>query len=300
MGIFRDQMEQEMEIRGLAPHTKVQYRNWMRRLLAFVRKPADQIELQEIRSFQCAIGQSGVAASSFNVCTGALRLFFFGVLKRDWDRQDIRYRRERKRAPRVMSREEVHRLLEAARGLRERAIFALLYATGLRLGEALRLKIVDIDRDRRVIRIQESKFGKDRYVMFSETLRHELRAYYKVFRPKVYLFENAKTGARLDMSTIQKAFKRARLRAGILKLVTPHTLRHSFASHLLEDGTDVRRVQVLLGHTSVKTTQHYTHVAENYLTRTISPLDTLSRHTRREQNSSPAIPHTSTPPPKRP
>ena len=275
MGAHRDSMEREMTIRGLAETTKLLYVAWMRRLLTYCRRPADRITLEEIRGFQQSLGEIGVSSSNFNICTSALRLFFLDVLKRPWSRVDIQRRREPKTCPQVLSRDEVLRLLNAARSLRDRAAFALMYGCGLRLGEIIRLKICDIDGKRRVIRIHESKYGKDRYVMLSDGLRSLLREYYKLARPKVHLFENLLTGCTMDPRTFQKLFKRACKTARIIKAVTPHTLRHTFATHRLENGTDVRRVQMLLGHTSVRTTEHYTHVAENFLATTPSPLDEL-------------------------
>lgn len=277
MGTLCGRMQQEMSVRGLAETTKEQYVSWMRRLIRFVKKPADQIELDQIREFQCALDKAGISSSGFNICTGALRLFYIDVLERPWKRTSIARRRDRKRVPQVLSRDEVLRLLDVAGSLRDRAVFALMYGCGLRIGEVTRLKIADIDGQRHAILIRQSKFGKDRYVMFSDALRHLLRAYYKEFRPKVYLFEHPRWRTPITPSTFQKVFKRALKRARIAKEVTPHTLRHCFATHGLENGTDVRRVQVLLGHTSVKTTQHYTHVAEDFLTTTPSPLDELLR-----------------------
>lgn len=275
MGALHDRMEQEMAIRGLVDTTRKQYVSWMRRLVNHARKPADQIGLDEIRRFLSASDVSSVSASSFNICVSALRLFFIDVLKKPWARQDFRYRRQRVRSAVVLSRDEVGRILRVAGSLRNRAAFATLYAGGFRLGELVRLKVSDIDGRRGVIRIERSKFGKDRYVMLSRKLRLVLREYYKQQRPKIYMFENTQTGRPIDKTSIQKAFHRACRRAGITKAATPHTLRHSFATHLLENGTDVLRLQVLLGHSSVKTTMHYTHLAEDFLTTTTSPLDKL-------------------------
>jgi len=269
-------MVQEMVVRGFSPVTRYTYAWWMSRFVSFFRISPDRLGLSEINHFQHHLASSGVSFSGFNQCVAALRFFYQRVLKVSWDIHQIPYQKRIRRVPAVLSGQEVLRLLEAAGSILERAMLATIYASGLRLGEARRLKLADIDRDRRVIRIEKSKGGKDRYVMLSDALRAILREYYVAFRPKVFLFENPRTGKPLDDSTFQKAFHRARKKASITKPVTLHSLRHSFATHLLENGTDLRRIQALLGHTSVKTTQVYTHVAGNYLSTTPSPFDTLS------------------------
>lgn len=277
MGHFRDQMEQAMVVRGFSPVTRYTYAYWMRRFVAFFKRPPIDLGLDEITTFQYALAKENVSFSAFNQCVAALRFFYGKVLKLSWDIHQITYQKRIRRVPQVLSGEDVVRLLDAASSsLLEHAMIATAYAGGLRLGEVRRLKVSDIDGPRGVILIEKSKGGKDRYVMLSDTLRVILRKHYAASRPKVYLFENPRTGKVFDDSTFQHAFHRARVKAGITKRVTFHSLRHSFATHLMEGGTDVRRIQVLLGHTSVKTTQIYTHVATNYLTTTKSPLDSLA------------------------
>ena len=285
MGQFHDRMDQAMAIRGFSPVTRYTYAYWMRRFVAFFKRAPDQLGLAEITQFQHALAEGDVSFSGFNQFVAAVRFFYREVLRSDWDIRRIPYQKRIRRVPLVLSGEEVILLLDAASTVRDRAILATVYAGGLRLGEVRRLKIADIDRDRRVIRIEKSKGGKDRYVMLSDELRVILREYYLTHRPKVLLFESPVTGRALDKTAFQHAFHRARIRAGINKKVTLHSLRHSFATHLMENGTDVRRIQVLLGHSSVKTTQIYTHVATNYLTTTKRPLDTLARPGRRATSS---------------
>jgi site-specific recombinase XerD len=275
MEAFRDMMDQKMVTLGFSPVTRYTYLYWMRRFVAFFKRPPDQLGLPEIARFQHALAATGASFSGFNQCVAALRFFYGRVLQRPWNIQQIPYQKRRRRTPTVLSQEEVVLLLQGAQTITDKAMLATLYAGGLRLGELRRLKVADIDKDRGVIKIERSKGCKDRYVMLSDTLRSILRQYFVAARPKVFLFENPRTGKPFDDTTIQRSFHLACQKAGITKRVTPHSLRHSFATHLLENGTDIRRIQVLLGHSSVNTTQVYTHVATNYLTTTPSPLDSL-------------------------
>lgn len=294
MGHFRDQMEQAMLVRGFSPVTRYTYSYWMRRFVAFFKRSPLELGLAEISTFQHALAADDVSFSAFNQCVAAIRFFYGKVLRLSWDIRQIPYQKRIQRVPQVLSVQEMFALLDAASdSLLDHAVLATAYAGGLRLGEVRRLKVSDIDSQRGVIRIEQSKGGKDRYVMLSDTLLTLLRKHYSASRPKVYLFENPRTGKVFDDSTFQHAFHRARVKAGITKKVTFHSMRHSFATHLLESGTDVRRIQFLLGHTSLKTTQIYTHVAANYLTTTKSPLDSLPRPTRPD-DAAPTAPQPST------
>lgn len=275
MGFFRDLLEQELTVRGYSHSTREAYVFWMRRLLGHVRCQPDQIGLAELRGFVEHRSRQGDTHATVNQCVAALRFFYGRVLKVDWDVRQLLYQKRLKRVPRVMSPEEVAQLLDCAACLRDRAILTTLYSGGLRLGEVLRLRIADIDSSRMVLRIDKSKNGQDRYVMLAPALLDLLRQYYRAHRPARYLFENPATGLPFDAGTVQRAFHIARAKAGIARPVHVHTLRHSFATHLLENGIDIRRIQDLLGHRSVGTTMLYTHVAANFVTTTPSPLESL-------------------------
>jgi site-specific recombinase XerD len=173
----------------------------------------------------------------------------------------------------VLSADEVVRFLEAVPGLRNRTALTTAYAAGLRAAEAARLKISDIDSGRKVIRVEHGKGGKDRYVMLSAQLLGILRAYWGLARPKIWLFPGRDGDRPIDPQTLHVACKVAREMAGLDKRVTVHTLRHSFATHLLENGTDIRIIQVLLGHSNLATTARYAQVATHTIANTISPLD---------------------------
>jgi site-specific recombinase XerD len=203
--------------------------------------------------------------------------FFYGVtLGRADAFERIVAAREPQKLPIVLSGDEIVRFLEAVPGLRNRAALATAYGAGLRVGEIARLKTAAIDSSRMLIRIEQGKGGKDRYVMLSPQLLHILRAYWRLAQPGRWLFPGRDAGEPVSVATLQEACRVAARRAGLSKPVTVHTLRHSFATHLLEAGTDIRIIQVLLGHARLSTTARYTQVATNLIADTTSPLDRLS------------------------
>jgi site-specific recombinase XerD len=209
------------------------------------------------------------------------------TLKSDLDIRRIPYQKRSRQMPVVLSRQEVAALLASVENLKHRALLSTTYATGLRLSEVLHLRVSDIDSQRMTVRVEQGKGRKDRYVMLADRLLGELREYVKQYRPKHWLFPGQRLGTPLSSSSAQIVFRRAVERIGLTKPVTFHSMRHAFATHLLESGADIRRVQVLLGHRSVVSTQVYTHVATDYLKTTKSPFDSLptqkSRSTRRQR-----------------
>ena len=180
--------------------------------------------------------------------------------------------RKKQKLPKVLSKEEVKTLIHSTNNIKHRCIVSLLYSAGLRRSELINLKLEDIDSKRMLIHIRDAKRGKDRYTLLSKNTLHDLRQYYKAWKPKSYLFEGPKCKPYTG-SSVEKIVKRAALKASILKKVTPHMLRHSFATHLLESGTDLRHIQTLLGHDSSKTTEIYTHVAVSSFNSIKNPLD---------------------------
>jgi len=278
MGMFRDAMERAMALRGFAPKTRSAYLSWVRRLIQFCRVVPDRLTNEHVRAYLLHLTQERkLAFSTFNQALNAARFFFLEVLKRPFVVEGLRYQRPPRRLPVVMNDEEVSRLLAAAVSLRDRALLETAYATGMRVSEVTRLLITDIDSGRMAIRVDQGKGRKDRYVMLSPSLLETLRAYWRESKPKLFLFPGAVGKKPLCISAAQKAFDRARLQAGIKKPVSFHTLRHSFATHLIESGTSVRTIQALLGHRSLQTTERYTHLAQNYLHQTRSPLDRLRK-----------------------
>lgn len=280
MGVFRDAMEQALALRGMAPKTCSAYLSWVRRLVRFCRVVPDQLTTDQVRAFLLHLTQERkLSFSTFNQALNAARFFFLEVLKRPFVVEGLRYQKAPRRLPVVLNDEEVSRLLAAAESLRDRALLETAYATGMRVSEVTRLLITDLDSERMAIRVEQGKGRKDRYVMLSQSLLETLRAYWRESKPKLFLFPGVGGKKPLCVSAAQKAFDRARLQAGIRKPVSFHTLRHSFATHLIESGTSVRTIQALLGHRSLQTTERYTHLAQNYLHQTTSPLDRLRKKT---------------------
>ena len=274
MGQFREAMRAEMQLRGFAPRTQKSYTGWMRRLVAQVRLPADQVTERHARDFLVRLSERRLSASTINQAISAVRFFYCEVLGRGWQ-FEINYQRAPQRVPATLTPEEVSRLLAAVPALRDRAAMEIAYACGLRLGEILRLKLTDIDSGRMIICVNQGKGKKDRNVMLSPALLVTLRSYWKASRPRVWLFPGRDERCPLHETVIQRAFIHARHQARIAKPVSFHSLRHTFATHLLESGVNVRTIQALLGHRSLGTTQRYTHVAGDYLRETPSPLDRL-------------------------
>jgi site-specific recombinase XerD len=246
----------------------------MRRLIAQARMPAEQVTEQAARAFLLQLSGRGLSSSTINQVISAVRFFFQHVLRRSWD-LEIPYQRAPQKVPVTLTPEEVYRLLEAVPNLRDRTAMEVSYATGLRLGEVLQLKVTDIDSGRMILRVEQGKGKKDRNVMLGPSLLESLRVYWKRYRPKLLLFPGKDATRPVHATLIQRAFIKAKLEARIRKQVSFHSLRHSFATHLLETGVNVRTIQTLLGHRSLGTTQRYVHVAGDYLKKTRSPLDSL-------------------------
>jgi site-specific recombinase XerD len=274
MGKHSDAMEEAMALRGFAPKTRRVYLSWMRRLVKQCGKTADVLGESDVRAYLVGLTEQGRAVSTFNQAVSAFAFFYREVVRREWPLV-TRHQRPPQRLPVTLSTEEVRRLLDAATTLRERAIMEIAYSGGLRLGEVLRLKLTDIDSDRMVIRVERGKGEKDRNVMLAASLLETLRAYWKRNKPRQWLFPGQGGERPLSATVVQRAFAVAREKARIDKPVSFHSLRHSFATHLLESGVNVRTIQALLGHRSLGTTERYTHVAGAYLRETRSPLDRL-------------------------
>lgn len=276
MGRFQDLMDRELRIRGLAENTRKSYLEKMRCFVRHFMRPPDQLAAEEVKQYQLFLTQDRrVKWSTFNVHVCAIRFFYREVLKVEWDVEHIPYQRTGKRLPEILSGAEVVGLLDAVANRKHRAILMTLYAAGLRVSEAVHLRLSDIDSQRMMIRVDQGKGRKARYVMLSPKLLHSLRCYWLESRPTLWLFPGADPSRPLTRESVEKFFARARKKAGIRKRVSPHSLRHSFATHLLERGVNIRIIQRLLGHRSLRSTEIYTHVAETYVRDTRSPLDDL-------------------------
>lgn len=245
-----------------------------------VGKAIDSVAPEDIEAYQrYLVSERRVGFSSFNQSTCALRFFYRECLGRtEWTVARMPYQRKRRVLPEILSPEEVAAIFDACHNLKHKTLLMTSYGGGLRLGETLALVPSDIDSTRMMIRVEQAKGRKDRYVMLSPTLLAQLRTYWKTFRPLRWLFEGRVKGQPISPSTAEKVFTHAAGRAGVRKGVSFHSLRHAFATHLLEGGTNIRVIQALLGHQSLTTTQLYTHVAQTYVNATASPLDRLSQH----------------------
>ena len=276
MGQFRDAMEEELRLRNYSERTREAYVYCVREQVRFVGSAPDVTGPEEVRRYLMHLAQKPVSWSFFNQSVCALRFFYAKVLKREWGVERIPFHRRGRRLPVILGPDEVERLLAAATSLRDRALLETAYGCGLRLSEIRPLKVSDIDSARMVLRIEQGKGRKDRYVMLPKALLATLRTYWLESKPRHWLFPGQEPGQPLSDKTVQMALRKALRAAGIQKPVSVHSLRHAFATHLLEAGTNVRAIQVLLGHRSLGTTQLYTHLASTYLNETKSPLDRLT------------------------
>jgi site-specific recombinase XerD len=269
-------MIEEMRMRDYSEYTIAAYVSAVYRLAAFYHRSPERLGREEIRTFLLdLVEEKKVAWSYYKQVLAALRYFYRYVLCRGEVVEDIRCPRPERKLPIVLSVEEVSRFFKAIPSLKHRTILMLAYGAGLRVGEAVRLRLSDIDRGRKVLRVSQGKGKKDRYTVLSPALLEMLDRYCWAARPEDQLFTTGSTGRPITASTVQRVCREARRDAGIDKAVTPHTLRHSFATHLLESGTNLRVIQVMLGHATPRTTATYTHVSTDLIGKVVSPLDEL-------------------------
>jgi site-specific recombinase XerD len=273
---FIQRMAEDMQLRNLAPATIDAYTYHVDKFCRHFGKPADQLGPEEIRKYQLyLVHEKKVSWSSFNQAVCGLRFLYEVTLQRPWEIRHIPFGKRPKKLPVVLSDEEASRLFECMHNPKHRAVLLTCYAAGLRLREATHLRIADIDGKRQQIHIHDSKGSKDRMVPASHRLLAELREYWKIDRPGNYLFPGKTPDRPLSSATIQKACKLGVAQAGIRKAATPHTMRHSFATSMLEAGVDVLTISKLLGHSSFVTTMIYLHVRRQHFDRSPSPIDWL-------------------------
>ena len=271
---LRKRMIRELELRRKAPTTVSSYVKAVEELARYYRRSPDRISTEEIRDYMhfLIVGKK-LSYSSCNHKIVAINFFFREVVRR---KVNLRVPMKRSgRLPEPLSREEVARLFDTAENQKHRVLMMTAYSGGLRVSELVRLKPQDIHSDRMLIRVNQGKGRKDRYTLLSQRLLDELRAYWRESRPESWLFPNQTRTDHMPTCTPARAFYRLKQRAGITHGHGIHTLRHSFATHLLEAGVDLRTIQILMGHTSLNTTVKYLHVTEKHLEQTKSPLDLL-------------------------
>ena len=273
---LRLRMIEDMTIRKFAPKTQQGYIRAVRNFSAFLDTSPDGASFEDVRRYQLHLATLGTGAPTINHSLTALRFLFTVTLRRPDVVADLPFVREPRRLPVVLSPEEVARLLDAAPGLKYKAALSVAYGAGLRASEVVSLKIADIDSTRMVIRVEQGKGRKDRYVMLSPPLLDLLRAWWREARPQGWLFPGQNPVNPLTTRQLNRACHAAADAAGIGKRVSLHTLRHSFATHLLEQKVDVRVIQVLLGHKKLETTARYAQVATRTIREVKSPLEHLA------------------------
>jgi integrase/recombinase XerD len=276
MGKHRDKMEQDLALRGLSASTREGYLRYADAFVAHFERSADELGTDQVRSWLLWLLKVRKRdAGTVNVAVASLR-FLFASLGRPEVMHSIRGVRRQRRAPDILSGGEVERLLAASADIKHRAIFTLLYGAGLRVSEVLALRVGDIDSQRMVVHVRNTKNRHDRIVPLSPRMLHTLRDYWKARRPQGTLLFPGQCGSKpLSRDAVGLAIRKTARRAGIEKKVYPHLMRHAFATHMLELGTDLRTVQILLGHRSLSSTTRYTHLTEARRLTLSSPLESL-------------------------
>jgi integrase/recombinase XerD len=279
MTVLRQRMAEDMQVRNLSPNTQLSYLQQVSLFARHFGKSPALLGWEEIRTYQVYLtNEKRLTPGSIHIAVAALRFLYRVTLKKEWKFEDVLpLPKKQQKLPVVLSPDEVQRFLDCVEGLKHRAILTTCYAAGLRISEAVHLKPTAIDSQRMVIRVEQGKGQKDRYVMLSPMLLETLRSYWHAVRPKEWLFPGDHAGQPITRHAVGNACEKARLLAGLSKPVTPHCLRHAFAVHLLEAGTDVRTIQLLLGHRSLSTTARYLRIATSKVCATSSPLDLLPR-----------------------
>lgn len=276
MSPLRRRMIEDMTIRKLAPKTQHDYVQRVKHFAGFLGRSPDTASFEDVRRYQLHLASSGAGIPTINQSVSTLRFFFKITLGRADIVNHTQFVHQPRKLPVVLSPEEVARFLDAAPGLKYKAALSVAYGAGLRVSEVVALKVSDIDSKRMVIRIEQGKGHKDRYVMLSPHLLELLRAWYNAARPQGWLFPGMNPINPMTARQLRRACDTAARMAEIGKQVSPHTLRHSFATHLLEQNTDIRVIQVLLGHAKLDTTALYTRVATKTIGEVMSPLDRIT------------------------
>lgn len=279
MTVLRQRMTEDMQVRNLSAHTQASYLQQVSLFARYFRTSPGALTPEHIRTYQIYLtNEKKLATSSIHLAVAALRFLYRVTLKKEWIfSEEIPLPKKPQKLPVILSPDEVVHFLGCVDCGKHRVILTTCYAAGLRISEAVRLKAAAIDSARMVIRVEQGKGSKDRYVMLSPRLLEILRNYWKAARPKGWLFPGIHNERPISKEAVEAACQKAHRLSGLSKPVTPHSLRHAFAVHLLESGTDVRTIQLLLGHRSLATTGRYLRIATSKVCATSSPLDLLPR-----------------------
>jgi integrase/recombinase XerD len=273
---LRQRMIEDMTIRNMSPSSKKIYVRAVANFSIYHGRSPDKLTAEDVRDYRLHLISRGLKATSINPIMGALRFFYGTTLGQKQVSEQIPYARREDTLPAVLARDEVVRFLKAVTDLQMRTTFIAIYAAGLRVSEAVKLTARDIDSARMVITIRQAKGRKDRYVMLSEQLLGILRTYWKQTRPEHWLFPGPDPSRPITTRSVERARRKAAEAAGLDKTVTVHTLRHSFATHLLEQGVDIHVIQDLLGHRNIASTTRHARVAINTIRQVQSPLELLN------------------------
>lgn len=277
MGKLHDQMKEDLVLKAYSPHTQRAYLRCARHFAGYYMRSPEEMGEKEVRGFLLhLVRDRKVSPVTLDMYVNALKFLYNVTLKRPEAVQGLAHPKRPKTLPVILSPEEVLRIFAAVRSVKHKAIMAMAYAAGLRISEVCALRVSDIDSQRMRIHVRAGKGKKDRYVMLGESLLDLLRQYYRKARPQgEYLFTGYKPHRPICTTAVRQVLRKAVQQTGLTKKVTMHTFRHCFATHLLERGTDIRILQVLLGHSSIRTTLRYTHVTDLLVQKLVSPLDLI-------------------------
>jgi site-specific recombinase XerD len=277
MGKLHDQMEGDLILKAYSPHTKRAYLRGVQQFVRHYMRSPEEMGETEVRNFLLYLVRDRQASpATQDMYVNALKFLYTITLKRPEAVKGISHPKRPKTLPVILSPEEVLRVFAAIRAVNYKAIIATAYAAGLRISEVCALQVSDIDSQRMRIHVRSGKGKKDRYVMLGESLLALLRQYYQAVRPQGgYLFPGQKPQQHISTTAVSLVLRKVIRETGLSKKVTMHTLRHCFATHLLEAGTDIRILQVLLGHSSIRTTLRYTHITDRLIQKLVSPLDMI-------------------------
>ena len=276
MSALRMQLIQQMQLKGYSPRTITTYVSMISHLASHYKTQSDLLSIDQVREYIMQnITTKKRSKSWMNMMISSVKLLYCDVLKREWNHLDLPRPRSDKKVPVILSRDEVQRIIDSKKNIKHKAILMVTYSAGLRLGEVSNLKVTDIDSSRMLIHVRKGKGNRDRCTILSPVLLAYLRTYYRKYRPDEWLFEGLSGGA-IGNSTIQAVFKSALRSTNIHKKVGIHCLRHSFATHLLEQGVALPIIQIMMGHKSLKTTSGYLHVQQYSIQGVRSPMDNLS------------------------
>jgi integrase/recombinase XerD len=282
---LRQRMIEDMQLRNLTPETQRNYVHHVAGFAKYFGRSPEELDLEAVRQYQLyLLNERKLSAETINQYISSVKFLYLITLEMPWTDEYFPRVKRPSKLPVVLSQEEILQFFDNIPSLKYRAALMTCYGAGLRVSEAVALKVAAIDSQRMLLRVEQGKGGKDRYAMLSPRLLQVLRRYYKAARPTEYLFPSWRANRHLCPSSLQMACREAAALAGLRKRVTVHTLRHSFATHLLENGTDIRIIQVLLGHSRIETTARYVRVGPSVVAATVSPLDNVDRNSRKDKS----------------